>query len=69
MFLKKNISGFRNLKSILSVCFSVALTFNVYSAKLKEGTYRATLLLDEKYNVFLPFNFDVVYKNKLLLMK
>jgi thiol-disulfide isomerase/thioredoxin len=34
------------------------------AAKLKEGTYRAVLILDEKENTELPFNFDVVYKKR-----
>ncbi|MCE3258753.1 MAG: TlpA family protein disulfide reductase, partial [Bacteroidetes bacterium] len=36
----------------------------IFSAKLKEGTYRAILILDESENIELPFNFDVVYKKK-----
>ncbi len=36
----------------------------MYSKKLKEGMYRAVLVLDEKNNIELPFNFDVLYKNK-----
>ncbi|MEI6020959.1 MAG: TlpA disulfide reductase family protein [Bacteroidota bacterium] len=36
----------------------------MYSKKLKEGVYRAVLLLDEKNNIELPFNFEVLYKNK-----
>lgn len=34
----------------------------LFSAKLKQGTYRAVLILDPKENVELPFNFDVIYK-------
>ncbi len=36
----------------------------VFSKKLKEGTYRAVLILNEKDNIELPFNFDVKYKGK-----
>ncbi len=36
----------------------------IFSAKLKIGTYRAILLLNEENNIELPFNFDVVYKGK-----
>ncbi|MBI2720601.1 MAG: TlpA family protein disulfide reductase [Bacteroidetes bacterium] len=38
------------------------MTQLVFSAKLKQGTYRAVLILDEKENIELPFNFDVIYK-------
>lgn len=34
------------------------------SHKLKQGTYRAVLTLDEKENIELPFNFDVIYKSR-----
>ncbi|MGZ3900224.1 MAG: TlpA disulfide reductase family protein [Bacteroidia bacterium] len=37
---------------------------SAFSHKLKEGTYRAVLTLDEKENIELPFNFDLVYKKK-----
>lgn len=36
----------------------------VFSKKMKEGTYRAVLILNEKDNIELPFNFDVKYKGK-----
>ncbi len=36
----------------------------ILSSKLKEGTYRAVLVLNETENTELPFNFDVVYKKK-----
>lgn len=42
----------------------MALPSVLLSAKLKEGTYRAVLILNEKENIELPFNFDVVYKRK-----
>ena len=35
-----------------------------FSKKLKEGTYRAVLILNEKENIELPFNFEVKYKSK-----
>jgi thiol-disulfide isomerase/thioredoxin len=35
-----------------------------YSRKLKEGTYRGVLILNEEKNIELPFNFDVSYKSK-----
>jgi len=40
------------------------LVSNLLSARLKEGSYRAVLLLDEKENIELPFNFDIVYKKR-----
>ena len=40
------------------------ITSSGYSAKLKEGTYRATLLLNEENNINLPFNFEVIYRGK-----
>lgn len=36
----------------------------LFSAKLKEGTYRAVLILNEEENIELPFNFDVKYKGR-----
>ncbi len=36
----------------------------VFCKKLKEGTYRALLILNEKEGIELPFNFDVKYKGK-----
>lgn len=35
-----------------------------YSRKLKEGTYRGVLILNEEKSIELPFNFDVSYKSK-----
>lgn len=40
----------------------------LFSAKLKEGTYRAVLTLNEEENIELPFNFDIKYKGKKPLM-
>jgi thiol-disulfide isomerase/thioredoxin len=40
--------------------FSIPL----FAKKLKEGTYRGILILNEEENIQLPFNFDVVYKKK-----
>ena len=37
---------------------------SVFSKKLKEGSYRAVLILNEENNIELPFNFDVKYKGK-----
>lgn len=42
----------------------VLMTEFLFAAKLKQGTYRAVLMLDEKNNIELPFNFDVIYKKK-----
>ncbi len=36
----------------------------VFSKKLKEGNYRAVLILNEENNTELPFNFEVKYKGK-----
>ncbi|MEO6306104.1 MAG: TlpA disulfide reductase family protein [Bacteroidia bacterium] len=36
----------------------------LFSKKLKEGNYRAVLILNEKDNIELPFNFEVKYKGK-----
>ncbi len=51
-------------KKIKYVFFLLALSASVYSAKLKEGTYRAVLILHEESSIELPFNFDVKYKSK-----
>ncbi len=40
------------------------LSFNMTSKKLKEGTYRAVLTLNEATGLELPFNFEVTYKGK-----
>jgi len=37
---------------------------SMFSKKLKEGSYRAVLILNEENNIELPFNFDVKYKGK-----
>jgi thiol-disulfide isomerase/thioredoxin len=42
----------------------IGMSSFVFSKKLKEGTYRAVLILNEKDNIELPFNFDVKYKGK-----
>jgi thiol-disulfide isomerase/thioredoxin len=36
----------------------------MFPKKLKEGSYRAVLILNEENNIELPFNFDVKYKGK-----
>lgn len=36
----------------------------VFSKKLKEGSYRAILTIDEKSNLEIPFNFEIKYKHK-----
>ncbi|MDO9000418.1 TlpA disulfide reductase family protein [Sediminibacterium sp.] len=36
----------------------------MFSKKLKEGSYRAVLILNEEKGIELPFNFDVKYKGK-----
>lgn len=43
----------------------------MFSKKLKEGAYRAVLILNEENNIELPFNFDVKYKGKkpLIIIK
>ncbi len=42
----------------------LAVCFKTKAAKLKAGTYRATLLLNTVNNIELPFNFDVKYIGK-----
>ncbi len=37
-------------------------------SNLKAGTWRAVLLLDRERNIELPFNFDLVFKNKTQLV-
>ncbi|MBL7920927.1 MAG: TlpA family protein disulfide reductase [Bacteroidia bacterium] len=51
----------RKIKSLFLFLLISSFTF---SKKLKEGTYRAVLILNEKENIELPFNFDVKYKGK-----
>ena len=40
------------------------MSSSVFSKKLKEGSYRGVLILNEENNIELPFNFDVKYKGK-----
>jgi thiol-disulfide isomerase/thioredoxin len=40
------------------------MTSSVFSKKLKEGSYRGVLILNEENGIELPFNFDVKYKGK-----
>lgn len=49
-------------KRLSIILIFLLMTELVFSAKLKQGTYRAVLILDEKENTELPFNFDVIYK-------
>jgi len=53
------------LIAVLSLCFKT------HAAKLKEGTYRAILLLNVENNIELPFNFEIKYKGKkpLIIIK
>lgn len=46
------------------LCLFLFIYFLSFSARLKEGPYRATLLLNEKEQIELPFNFDVKYIKK-----
>ena len=46
----------------------LAVCFKTKAAKLKAGTYRATLLLNAENNIELPFNFDVKYNGKKLVI-
>ena len=39
-------------------------SMSLFSKKLKEGSYRGVLILNEENNTELPFNFDVKYKGK-----
>jgi thiol-disulfide isomerase/thioredoxin len=45
-------------------CFLFLIFSASLFSKLKEGSYRAVLYLNESEGTELPFNFDVVYKNK-----
>ena len=47
---------------LLFVCFFIIST--MFSKKLKEGPYRGVLILNEESGLELPFNFNVIYKNK-----
>lgn len=42
----------------------VLISSFAFPKKLKEGTYRGVLILNEKDNIELPFNFNVKYKGK-----
>lgn len=57
------IKTLKKLNHILLILFFL-LSLNFFSTKLKEGTYRAVLLLHAENNIELPFNFDVKYKGK-----
>ena len=48
--------------NLLFVCFFIIST--MFSKKLKEGPYRGVLILNEESGLELPFNFNVIYKNK-----
>lgn len=48
---------------VLLVTFS-GLTMDVYAKKIKAGSYRGVLVLDETNNTVLPFTFDLSYENK-----
>ncbi len=45
-----------------------SLPMSLFSKKLKSGTYRALLVLDETKNIQLPFNFELRVKNKSIQM-
>lgn len=51
-------------EKIKYLCLFLFISFISFSARLKEGPYRATLLLNEKEQIELPFNFDVKYIKK-----
>lgn len=46
------------------ILFFLLISTSAFSKKIKEGTYRGVLLLNETNATELPFNFDVVYKGK-----
>lgn len=46
------------------ILYFLLLSLPFFCAKLKEGSYRAVLILNETENIELPFNFDVIYKGK-----
>ena len=48
--------------NLLFVCFFIINT--MFSKKLKEGPYRGVLTINEETGLELPFNFNVIYKNK-----
>lgn len=53
------------MKSALTyfTCFML-IHFTLCAKKLKEGTYRGILILNQDANIELPFNFEVRYKSK-----
>lgn len=51
------------LKNYLLLIF-VLMTGLGFSKKIKEGSYRAVLIIDEKINLEIPFNFEIKYKGK-----
>jgi thiol-disulfide isomerase/thioredoxin len=67
-FPERNIQKghFSPSSRVKTICllFILFQTFNICAAKLKAGTYRATLRLNEESNIELPFNFEVIYKSK-----
>lgn len=58
-------------KQFFAIIFLLLMTHSLFSVKLKEGPYRGVLILNEEENIELPFNFEVIYKNKkpLIIIK
>ncbi len=52
------------MKKISFLFISLLISVSVFSAKFNAGMYRAVLILNEENNIELPFNFEVIYKNK-----
>lgn len=59
----KFVAKVRVLKNAYLLIF-ILLTSSMFSKKLKEGSYRGVLILNEENNIELPFNFDIKYKGK-----
>ncbi len=58
----------RKLLVIFTFISFLSLAQTVTPSYLKPGTWRGVLLLDRERNIELPFNFDLVFKNKTQLV-
>jgi len=52
------------MKLIVCITCFFLLSTSLLAKKIKEGTYRGMLILNEAGGLQVPFNFDVVYKGK-----
>lgn len=53
------------MRTLFFILFVTQLT----AAKLKDGTYRAILILDPKENIELPFNFEIIQNGKKMIIR